>query len=286
MYVCVCEFNVSYSLLQSLWSAGNISVCAVHMTTDGVVLAALGDGRIMIFNTALKTRSFIEPDKNCSSCNRTLSEIAAIHSLSSLGLLAIGFTCGQIQVCSYQETIQDSLDVHCCIHLAAGLSLHSLLCISSPSTGASSSDRSDLSVWCGTSSSSVVICELSLTAGQPWGAREHSQNVTSVSVCEEHASTAVFTAKELKLSTDMGTVVALLHQPRSQVSSLALIDTATKTLLLYVTCDKMSGECNMHTAAVKITLYEVYKYVPLRLIRLSHDNTSPLHTCVYIHAHT
>ena len=248
MYILTSVSTMLYNM-QLLWEVGGSSVCCVHTTTEGVVLAALADGRVMIFNTVKKTRSFIEPEKDCSQSTGGHGDIVAMHSLLNPQLLVMGFSSGKVHVYNCQGGIQDSLvdcQDHYCSHLSNDTSLHSLLCIlvpSSPSSGDSGGSTDVMEVWCGTSSSSVVIWEYSLTSNLRWVRGDHIERTESVvPVCKkEHASSKKFTAKNLKFNADANCVVALLHQPHSQVSSLALINAANKTLLHCLTCRNISG---------------------------------------------
>ena len=234
---------MSCLLLQSLLNAGDSSVCVVHTTADGVVLAALADGQVMIFKTTNKTRSFFKPDKTCLECTRDNSEIVAMQSVDTPKLLVIGFACGKAYIYSYQDSIQEAPIPHYCSHLSTGLSLHSLLCFCMPSGPCTDIKDGVLEVWYGTSSSLVVIKECSLSPNLHSKTHHHTQVVRAVPVCTaEHASTSKeYTAKELRMSADMSYVVALLHQKGSQVSSLALINTESKTLFHHITCNDSSG---------------------------------------------
>ena len=201
----------------------------------------------MIFNTENKTHSFIEPEKDCSEFTGKHGGIVAMHYLHIPKLLVMGFDCGKVHVYSCQGSIQDSLTSqqdHYCSHLKDGATLRSLLCCLTPSTTSSGSSSSVMEVWCGTCSSSVVVWEYSLTPSLCWIRDDHVDRIESViPVCSEaHVLSKMFTTKELKLSADLSCVVALLHQPGSHVSSLALIDVSTKSLLRCLTCN-ISGVC-------------------------------------------
>lgn len=214
----------------------------MHATEDGLVLAALVDGRVMVYNMENKTRFFFKSNETCSDRH---SEIVAMCSLFKPKLLLMGFACGKLHVYKWQKSLKDYLlshHDHHCTQLASNLSIHSLIGLHAPSISGNSVDI--LSVWFGTSSSTVVIWEYSLIPDLYWGLHNDIEKVESVvSVCaEELVSTSnVFTAKTLMLSSDKSCVVALLHQRGSQVSSFAVIDVATKTLLHYITCKDMEG---------------------------------------------
>ena len=223
-----------YSLFQTLWGVGNSS--AVHATADGLVLAALVDGQVMVFNVANKTRFFFQPDKMCSGEEGRHGDIVDMCSLSGSQLLVIGFACGKIHVYNWQENLHDCLlshQDHHCTQLTNNFTIHSLICFSG-----TSSAGDVLSMWFGTSSSTVVVWDYALTPDLHWGHDEIEKVESAVPVCAEGnlSMSKEFTAKTLKLSADKSCVVALLHQRGSQVSSLAVIDAVAKTLLRYVIC--------------------------------------------------
>ena len=230
--------------LQSLWSVGPSSVCVVHATTGGLVLAALADGKVMVFNTANRTRFFFQPAQTCSEQHGKYSEIVAMSSLPSPPFLLMGFACGRVHVYSWSEGVNEVLrspgDHHCTSipRIRTISPLHSLLSLH---TASGDGGKSVLSVWCGTSASSLVVLDYPLTPNTVWGLQRDVERVTSVVPLTNGATSHEFTAKELKLSGDGTCVLALLHQPGSQSSSLALVDCSQKTLLRLVTCDMSGG---------------------------------------------
>jgi hypothetical protein len=226
---------------KSLWNVGASSVCVVHTTAEGLVLAALADGRVMVFNMANKTRFFFEPDKTCSKLTGRHSEITAMDSLSNPLLLLIGFACGKVHIYSLKDSVQDSLmsyeDHHCSLLPCIPPSLHSLVSLFTPGSARGSGV---LSVWCGTSSSSVVVLDYPLSPSTLWRLSHDLDRACSIVPVTTVSSSREFTAKELRFSADGTCVLALLHQPSSQTSSLALMDTSNKTLLHFVTCSNIS----------------------------------------------
>ena len=84
-----------------------------------------------------------------------------------------------------------------------------------------------------------MVLDYPLTPTTSWGLRHDPDRLcTTIQIRGEGSS---LTAKELRSSVDGRCVLALLHQPGSQTSSLAVLDTTTKTLLHLVSSD-MSGE--------------------------------------------
>ena len=220
-------------------------MCVVHTIANGLVLAALADGQVLVFNLARKLRFFIRPDKTCSKLTGSHSEIVAMCSLSSPPFILMGFSCGKIHVYSWSNGAEDSLkssEGHHCTHLPhnqGSLSLQSLLCFHSHS---SSSGGDVLSVWCGTTASSLVVLEYPLTPATLWGLCHDTQRVSST--VQLRSDGPEFTAKELRLSHDELFVLTLLHQPGSQSSTIAIVDTSSKTPLLLVASD-ISGRLSV-----------------------------------------
>ena len=237
-----------FYFLQSIWSVGPSSVCVVHSTAQGLVLAAQADGQVMVFNMANKTRFTIQPSEKCSQLHGKHSEIVAISSLSSPPFLLMGFACGRVHVYSWRGSVAECLQFpedHYCTripHTHDNLSpLHSLLSLHTAGVGDGSSEGA-LSVWCGTSTSSIVVLDYHLNPTTVWDLEHEVKRVCSIVPLRNRDSTSQeCTAKDLQLSADKACVLALLHQPGSQSSSIAVIDSSQKTLLHQVTCD-MSGE--------------------------------------------
>ena len=210
----------------------------------------------MVFNMANKTRFFIQPAKTCSELNGKHSEIVAMSSLGSPPFLLMGFACGRVHVHSWKDSVAECLrsqeDHHCTRIPHSHRSLHSIL-----SLHTASGDGGDgvLSVWCGTSASTLVALDYPLTPSTFWGLQHDVERHCSVVPLKSGSASHEFTAKELRLSADKSCILALLHQPGTQNSSLAVIDTSQKTLLQLVTCD-ISGEFIISSLVREIQVLE------------------------------
>ena len=165
------------------------------------------------------------------------SEIVAMSSLGSPPFLLMGFACGRVHVHSWKDSVAECLrsqeDHHCTCIPHSHRSLHSILTLHT-----ASGDDNDgvLSVWCGTSASTLVALDYPLTPSTFWGLQHDVERHCSVVALRSGSA-----LHKLRLSADKSCILALLHQPGTQNSSLAVIDTSQKALLQLLTCD-ISGE--------------------------------------------
>ena len=270
-------------LLQPLRDIRDNHVCAMLSTAHGEVLAALADGKVMIFNS---THSFAEPEKICSEFTGEHGEIVAMHYLDVPQLLVMGFHRGKVHVYSCPGGIRDSLlsdQKPYCTQLRIAASLHSLHCHLSPSDTFTASSGSVVEVWCGTGSSSVEVWAYTLTPSIHWvPGHVMEREETLISVCGQLVtaqSSKKFSIKQMCANSDTSCVVALLHQPGSRAGSLALIDAASKSLLRCLSCSTIPGVCVYFNGRFYLFSDSHSSFLSLPPLQCPHLHCLPLSWC-------
>ena len=234
------------TFLQPLWEIRNNRVCVLHCTSDGVMLAALANGRVMVFDTN-GTRSFNEPEKVCSEFTEEHGEVIAMQYLSQPKLLVMGFDRGKVHIYSCPESIRDTLTSskrQYCSQLVDSSSLYSIQCLP-----LSSSLGDTMEVWCGTDSSTVEVWCYKLRPDMEWVNGTVKREESVIPICLPSASRHV-TIKQMEVNNNSTYIVALLHQPGSQLSSLAFISVMSKTVVKYIRCGRISGVFNLWTLCI------------------------------------